>query len=733
MYQIRGTSFGLSNYVCVFSNYESGVTDAQHTAPGLLECPIPPAPTNTDGVPVTGPISLHIVSDVGFSSNRLRFTFFTPPALLGAFPKFGCTDGGTRIVVTGLGFEDYGGVACSFGGVEGPGEVVSATEVACTSPAATVSGWEAGDSRVVPLLVTVNGLHYGADAGGQSEDIIFEYADVPVVSFISPNTGTPSVSSAGGSLVMQDQTARYIRVHGAHFRDGNDLACRFGALLTVAVFVSPSEVDCLIPPLSSATGDAPNVAVTVNGVDFSRGGPSSATFTYLASPELLGLTPALGPVAGGTDVTVIGNGFARGAESVRQVSLVCRFELEDAARLSDSGIDRDSFFIWDVNANVESDSAATCVSPAVSSALSSGTGYASVRVSADGGWSFSRSAPRYLFYQETAVTSVSPATIPASGGGEILVSGEGFLQGEGQLLCLFAGTTVVHSDYAQLQEENRTAFAAVAVWLSPQLLQCELPPLEVKASTSLALEVRVTNNGVDESSSAGQIFVYALPELLSVSPAIGPRTGGTVIKLGVDGWGLPLVGNVSFAASCRWGASLLTPGELSVGSKPGRVSVACTSPSTATLSGSQQSNASDNIVTVALQIDGRNATAGAPLPFTYYDLPVVFNASPSAGGELGGTDVVFTGSGFAFGVPGAAGSGKTVCMFGETTVFAAVVSDSELRCRTPPFGGENVSPTGASVDVKISLNGGVDFGPSSAPFHYVPIARVTGEQGGRTC
>lgn len=769
--QIRGTSFGVSDYACVFGDNEASVTEAQHVAAGLLECPIPPAPTDdTDGLPVAGPTSLHVVSAVGFTSNRLQFTYFTPPTLLGVVPNFGSTDGGTRVIAAGIGFAGFwGGVACSFGGVETPGEVVSATEVACPSPAAAIAGFGVGDDddphRFVPFLVTLNGLHYGADAGGQSTEIevVFEYTETPVVSFISPITGPPDLDGDGSrALVSDERTARYLKAHGAHFREGANLACRFGVLLTTAVYVSPSEVDCLIPPLSSATGDAPTVAVTANGVDFSREGPPSTTFTYVTRPVLVGMLPAMGPSTGGTSVTVIGSNFGTGAmESMQQVSLVCRFELENAASKtldgdsSTSGGGLTHTLFWDVTATIESDSAATCVSPAVAASIAtvSGRGYATVHLSADGGSSFSTSKARFFFYPETDVSSATPATMPASGGGDIIVSGHGFLPGEGLLLCRYEATAAISFSNASelpegtsvVQKEGKYfAFTTVAVWLSPELLRCELPPLDIEGGASLALAVRVANNGVDLSPSAAQLYVYASPGLSSMDPATGPRTGGTPVKLVVDGWGLPVT-DASFDVRCQWGTNVSTPGELSsVASETaaaGRVYVTCTSPSAASvvMGSRQESDVSDDndVVEVTLQIDGREVSVTGPgattagSSFTYYDVPVVLDVSPPAGRHLGGTDVVITGSGFSFGAPGKAGSGQTVCLFGDSDIaYAAIVSDEELRCRSPPFGDGNLTAaTGTSVDVKVSMNGGVDYvWPPSVSFQYLPIASTTGEQ-----
>lgn len=737
MYQIRGTNFGLSDYSCVFGDDESSATDAYHSSPGLLECPIPPAPNNADNVLVTELTSLHIISAVGFYSNRLRFTYFAPPTILGAVPEFGPPDGGTRVSVTGIDFSDYGGIACSFGGVEVPGDIVSGTEIVCTSPAIPGAGLKAGDVHRVSLLVTLNGLHYNTNANGGSDVVTFEYNDTPVVSFVSPSTGPFALhAKSGSSLVDDGQTTRHLRVHGAHFRNSTDLACRFGAIPTAAAYVSPSEVDCVIPPHSPATGDSPTIAVTVNGVDFTREGPPFAMFTYVDIPEVLGVSPSFGPAFGGTEVTVIGSNFAKGVSSMRQASLICRFELADGTALSDSASEQGSFSVWDVLANVASDSAATCISPEVAPATASRIAYATVRVSADGGINFSTSAPRFTFYPETVVSSVIPATLPASQGGIITVSGRGFLPGTGLLRCLYdenpimsdIGDQLGQNAYAGQEEITPASFTTTAVWLSPELLRCEVPALEVRPGTSMALAVRVSNNGVDASSTVAQLLVYASPIVSSLYPIAGPRTGGTTVNLTVDGWGIPNDAVSTTGVSCQWGSALSTPGDLSTANITGRIFVTCRSPSAALVSAHLEPDVADNLVVVTLQIDGRNASIATGPPFMYYDVPVVLSASPSAGVELGGTDVVLKGSGFGFGEPGAAGSGRTVCAFGEATVAAAVVSDSELRCRSPVLAGGNTTTARASVDLKVSLNGGVDFSPSSAPFQFMSAATTSGKQ-----
>lgn len=748
--QIRGTSFGASDYMCVFGDDNEGyTTDAVHAAPGLIECPIPPASLNVNNNSISGPSSVHLLSAVGFHSNRLAFSYYIPPTLLGMFPKFGSIDGGTRVIVTGLGFADHGGVACSFGGVKAPGDVLSGTKVACTSPAMVTSRPAGTAGQIVPILVTINGLHYGFNAGGWSEEVLYEYVEVPVISFIRPTMSPPKFSGAfsgreGFAAVDQEAPTRYLTVHGAHFLETADLACRFGAVLTTATYISSSEVQCRIPPSSTATGNAPVVSLTTNSVDFSREGAPSATFTYVPSPELLALSPRLGPVVGGTTITLLGRGFGGGATSMDQASLLCRFQLENGLTNGVDSNDRDPL-PWDVQAVIESDGVATCVSPEATSVVVGRKAYASVRVSSDRSWSFSASVLRFLFYTEATVTSITPATAPASGRGDITVSGHRFLSGEG-LLCVFTRTNTSADGILGGKRQNETSaggnaldtFTIAATWLSAELIQCRAPVMEVANSIVVALDVRVTNNGVDISASAGQLLVYPQLDLFSLSPVTGPRNGGTVVNLTVEGWTLPLGIPGIGAVRCQWGSSISVPAEISVpeGGESERVIVTCISPAAdvvvrtgigPTANGGQDSEVDATVKSVInLLIDDQSASS-AGLPYYYHAMQVVQAASPTAGVVTGGTEVIIKGFGFSIAVPGGRASGQAVCMFGDMKTSAIVVSDSELRCRCPPWTGMNISTTGVSVGVKVSLNGGIDFSTSSVPFNYLPIAITTGE------
>jgi hypothetical protein len=80
------------------------------------------------------------------------------------------------------------------------------------------------------------------------------------------------------------------------------------------VIVSPRRISAVAPATTSA-GAVP-IMVTPSGdtAPGACGGGCVARFAYLAVPTITRLTPPVGPLAGGTAVTVHGSGFAPGIE-----------------------------------------------------------------------------------------------------------------------------------------------------------------------------------------------------------------------------------------------------------------------------------------------------------------------------------------------------------------------------------------------------------------------------------
>ncbi len=195
------------------------------------------------------------------------FKSIASATVTGVTPKLGKTAGGTAISISGSDF--VAGTTVTLGGTAATDiRVVSATTITATTP-----GHAAGS---VPVVVQ--------NAGGAAATLAdgFRFADVTAV---APSRGPV----AGGTDVT---------LTGAGFVGAS--AVQFGGNpATDLVVASDTQITCKTP--AHAAGDVDAVVVTPGGHL-----TLPDAFAYSAVTEI---TPAFGPVAGGTAVTIRGSGF----------------------------------------------------------------------------------------------------------------------------------------------------------------------------------------------------------------------------------------------------------------------------------------------------------------------------------------------------------------------------------------------------------------------------------------
>ena len=190
-------------------------------------------------------------------------------------------------------------------------------------------------------------------------------------------------------------------------------------------------------------------------------------FSYMA---VTGISPAAGPLAGGTPVTISGKGFS-------------------SATKVDFGTTAAT------NLVVVSGTEITVKSPA-----SSGT--VDVTVTGPGGTTTTSSVDQFSFVAAPAVTGVNPITGSGSGGTQVTITGTGFT----------AATLV---DFGTIAATN-------LVVVSPTEITATSP-----ASTAAAVDVTVTGpGGVSATSSADEYLYY------SVVPAASAFNGLTFNNAG---------------------------------------------------------------------------------------------------------------------------------------------------------------------------------------------------------
>jgi hypothetical protein len=200
---------------------------------------------------------------------------------------------------------------------------------------------------------------------------------IPTVTSVMPNTGP----SSGGTTV---------NVSGTNFLGANLVA--FGDASASFTVTGPSTLTAFSPPHVPGTVD-----VRVTNPDGSSAPCGTDLYFYTGSaPTVTGMSPNQGPTAGGTTVTITGNGFL------------------NATAVTFGGVSA-SF-------TVNSDTQITAFSPAEPA------GTVDVQVTNANGTS-TPVAPDRFTYQPImpAVTGLSTINGPASGGTTLTITGTGFL------------------------------------------------------------------------------------------------------------------------------------------------------------------------------------------------------------------------------------------------------------------------------------------------------------------
>ena len=256
--------------------------------------------------------------------------------------------------------------------------------VVCNSSAATAG--------VVSVEVTTNGRDYTA-SGVQYELVSVLVSDVAPWS--GPQLGGTLVTLAGGGL------------------GDVELSCRFGDEASVEASVHGAEAVRCVSPSNALTGWS-SVELVSHGETLRSGG----SFFYHARMWVSALAPLLGPVEGGTRLSVLGAHFRESA------TLRCRFEESSSA----------------VVARYVDASQLECATPA-----QSGAGSRLVEVSMNA-QQFSSGDVAFTYVASAMVSSVWPERGAAEGGTPITVSGANLLAASeqlGYLHCSFNGTLAV--------------------------------------------------------------------------------------------------------------------------------------------------------------------------------------------------------------------------------------------------------------------------------------------------
>jgi hypothetical protein len=271
---VTGLGFDNSTIVLVGSHAALSVTPDALT-PATKLTAITPAAS------LAGPVDVRLFNSNGVASLHGAFTYFEPLTLTSVAPAGAPLAGGTPLTFKGAGFSGAAPMV-TIGGAPVTVTVVDDFTLTGVAPPSSNSG---------PVDVTVS------DSDGQvTLSGGFIYYDPSQTQLgilgVEPRTG----STLGGTAVT---------LVGNGFSQPGALSVTIGgAPATSPVVVSDNLLTAVTPPGSGAV----SVAVTIGANSASL--PNA--FTYELVPAVSGISPSSGPTAGGTAVTLTGNGFAAG-------------------------------------------------------------------------------------------------------------------------------------------------------------------------------------------------------------------------------------------------------------------------------------------------------------------------------------------------------------------------------------------------------------------------------------
>ena len=385
-----------------------------------------------------------------------RFTYtLAAPVVSSVSPSTGPTTGGTTVTIAGAGLA--GASAVHFGATAATIVSDSAGQLVVTAPTAAAGS--------VDVTVTTPG---GTSATSAADRFSSTLA-APVVAGLSPGIGT----GTGGTTVSISGTSL-----------ANASSVSFGT--TAGTIVSDSA--SLIVVTAPAGSGMLDVTVTTPGGTSATG--SADRFSYAGLASIASVSPAFGPVAGGSVVVIAGANLS-GASAV------------------DFGA---------TAGTILGDLANQIVVAAPAGAI----GIVDITVTTPGGTTATGPADRFSYLPPApSVSGVSPGFGPLAGGTTV---------------------TIIGSNLGYATAVDFGATAATIVSDSAGQIVVTAP------AGSGTLDVTVTTPGGTSATSSADRFTYAgLASITSVSPASGPVAGGSIVV--IDGANLGGTIAVDFGAT----------------------------------------------------------------------------------------------------------------------------------------------------------------------------------------
>ncbi len=664
---------------------------------------VSPASTVTGTVPVT------VQTPGGTVTNGYAFTYAAAPAISRVSPNRGRA--GDAVEIDGSGFTGasqvtFGGQPAAILGVNGD------TQLFVTVPAHAAG--------TVDVAVSA----YGGASPTTATDRFTYLAATPTVSGLRPTAGP----AAGGTTVV---------ISGTGFTGANSaspVTVTFGQQLADPASITVDPSGNLITATSPATRGAGMVDVAVTTDSGTSARSAADLYTYVLTPTVGSVSPAAGPLGGGTRVTISGQNLAGattvlfgsqaattytvdpsgavitatspatttpGAVDVRVTttggtSPATRNDLFTYANgpavtgLSPTSGPLGSITVVISGTDLGGASAVTfgsqnaarfSVSPdgtviTTTSPATSTPGVVDVRVTTPGGTTAASPADRFTYRDLPRVDTFAPTAGPIGGGTTVVITGANFVPG--------ATTVSFGGGAADPSTVSVAPDGTVVTATSPA------------ATTDGPVDITVTTPGGTSrvASNAPTFTYYRAPTVSAISPTGGPIGGGTTVVI--------TGANFMNVTSITFGSQVITSAQFTVHSP---TFIDATSPATST----------PGVVDVRVTTPGGTSPAVAADRFGYARRPAVTGLSPTSGPLSGGTTVVISGTDLA---------GATRVTFGgQAADPSSIVVDPSgaVITATSP-----ATTTPGAVDVQVTTVGGTSRATDTDLYTYrAPTPTVT--------
>ncbi|KAF0700133.1 Aste57867_9321 [Aphanomyces stellatus] len=509
------------NMVCQFYNTTTVATVVSNSQ---VQCPIPPSPLGVAGIV---PLSLLFFGQ--FESRAVQFSYVSPLQITSVFPTIVNAMGGTIVTIDTSYVTDT--MFCILGGAAVvPASILTLSSITCRIPplslpsstlAISPNGVDSSPA-ISPLVVVwppksvwlnpssgpVGGTSRWIEVHGlnfinqsycvvDNQRTLMQFESPTMVKCLLPpsndyHMAPVSVALEGTQVELPILTYEFytdaqlqsiaplngpisggtlINIYGVNFRNAPALLCRFQSNQTSpAIFISSSSIQCTVPMLTAYVA---TVDISMNGVDFSS---DHLIFYTYDPPRISNIYPPLGPLEGGTMLTVFGDHFPKSA------LLACVF----GARQSPAKF---------ISSNV-----VQCVTPAIALAQN----YI-FQLSVNGQDTILNPAISFKYYSALTFSSISVSSGSVLGGSTVRISGT------------FPPSTIVRCSFGSV--------FVIATSSSPTEINC-IAPYQSQPQRS---PMSVAMNGAQYFSTPWLFDYYVAPNIANIEPRLVPQNSTSYI------------------------------------------------------------------------------------------------------------------------------------------------------------------------------------------------------------